>query len=189
MRQVVIAGAVLALIGMARPAAGEIKVAVVDMGVLLEAHPDRKSADELLEKQADEFKEEKNELLARFKEMKQAFEDARLAAENKALSEAGREKKREEAREKLEDLQVFDREVRETTLKRQKQLADQSDRMRRRVVKRLREIVGDYARDNEYDLVLDTANRGLSAVESVVFAAPELDITEAVVEIVRKDGE
>ena len=93
------------------------------------------------------------------------------------------------ARQKLDALQAFDREVRETTLERQKQLADQSERMRRRIVKRLREIVDEYARDKKLDLVLDTANRGLSAVESVVYAGEKLDITEAVAEIVKKDGE
>lgn len=163
-------------------AAADVKIAVVDMSKLVQSHPDTKEADELLEKQAQEFEAEKDELVAKFSTLRADFEAARSEASNKALSEAGRELKRDEAREKLMALEEFQQEIRETTLKRQRQLTDQSDRMRRRIVTKIIEVVDQYAAEKGFTLILDTASRGLSGVESVVYADEKLDVTDAVQE-------
>jgi len=165
-------------------AAADAKIGVVDMSKLVQAHPDTAEADELLEKQADEFEMEKDEYLSRFNAMREDFEKARAEASNKALSEEAREKKRDEAREKLVALEEFQQEIRETTLKRQKQLTDQGDRMRRRIVGKIVEVVDKYASDNGYALILDTANRGLSGVESVIYADEKLDVTDAILKLI-----
>jgi Skp family chaperone for outer membrane proteins len=162
----------------------DLKIGVVDMSRLVQAHPDTADADELLEKQAEEFETEKKELLEKFGSMRDDFEKARSEASNKALSESAREQKRDEAREKLIALEEFQQSVRETTLRRQQQLADQGDRMRRRIVGKIVGIIEGYANDNGYKLILDTANRGLSGVESVIYADKALDITEAVLKII-----
>jgi len=168
----------------------DLRIGVVDMSRLVQSHPDTANADELLQRQAEEFEMEKDELLEKFKAMRGEFESIRSEASNKALSESAREKKRDEAREKLIALEEFQQEIRETTLKRQQQLSDQGDRMRRRIVGKIVEVVEKHASEKEYTVILDTANRGLSGVESVIYADKTLDITDTVLElIVEPQGE
>ena len=143
-----LAGAFLVLVaGTGRCA--DMKIAVVDMARLVKAHPDTPPADALLEKQIEEFQTEQKDMEAEFDKLKKAFDDARKETTNKALSEAARDEKMQAAEEKLTAVRDYDRKVRETMGSRQKQLSDQSLRMRKRIVEKIQESVRDYAAKKE----------------------------------------
>ena len=111
-----------------------------------------------------------------------------MQADNTALSDEAREKNRILAEEKLSELREREREIRETASLRRKQLNDQQARMRRRIVKKLREIVKGYCEENKITLVLDSALPGSAAVEAVVYSAEHLDITEEVLGLIKKES-
>jgi len=161
----------------------ETKVGCVDMERVLAAHPETKEAEAILEKQIKEFEAEKEALLAKFDRLKKEFEQARAEAENKALSDAGRDKKRQEAEDKLIAWRDYEAEVRQTALTRQKQLADRKRRMRERIVEKIRTIIQTYAAKKGLVLVLD-AGPMLDSPGMVVYSIPKMDITEDTLKIV-----
>ena len=169
-------------------AGGEVEttVGIVDMERVLSAHPETQEAERLLQKQIQEFETEKDTLLDKFERLKKDFEQARDEAESKALSEAGRQKKKTEAEEKLIALREFDAEVRQTTLLRQKQLADRKRRMRERIVERIRAIIQTYAAKKGLALVLDSGPM-LEGPGAVVYSLKTMDITEDILKIVAAD--
>ena len=80
----------------------------------------------------------------------------------------------------------FQRDARERTGLRQKQLADHRIRMGKRVLAEVREIISEYARKKNIALVLDSAGIAASGVETVVYSSGTLDITEDIVDLVKK---
>jgi len=182
------AGIVLAvslLPGAGARAAAEIedKVAVVDMERVMAAHPETKEAEALLQKQADDFEAEKDEIRVKFERLQRAVTEAREAAENKALSDDGRAKKREAADDKLAELRDYDREVAQTVMLRQKQLADRKRRMRDRIVGKIKDIIRAYAVEKGYALVLDSAGV-MDNPGAVLYHTAKLDITADIMRLV-----
>lgn len=164
----------------------ETKIAVVDMGRVIKVFPEAKSADSLLEKQIGEFESQHRDMLAERSKLKKDFEAASDEARNKALSEKARDRKMEIAGDKLVALRECERNIREISGLRQKQIADQKIRMRRRIVSKLREIIGQYARKNGYFLVLDSSGLGMNGVETVVYNLERIDITDNVLKVIEK---
>ena len=164
----------------------EAKIAVVDMARIVRGHPDTPAADSLLEKQLEEFQAEQKDMEGEFDKQKKAFEEARKEAINKALSESAREEKTQAAEEKLVAVREYDRKMRETLNSRQKQLSEQSLRMRKRIVEKIQDQIRAYAADKGYALVLDTAAVGMSGVEIVLFSSDKVDITEDLMKIIGK---
>jgi Skp family chaperone for outer membrane proteins len=185
MRGSLIAGLALVLVaaGLGRAADVESKIGCVDMERLLAAHPETKRAEAILEKQIKEFETEKETMLDKFKSMEKEVQQAREEADNRALSEAGRDKKRQEAEEKLIALKDYGAEAQQTTQLRQRQLTERRKRMRERIVDEIRGIVESYAADKGLALVVDSGPI-LDSPGAVVYSLKKMDITEDVLKLV-----
>ena len=164
---------------------GAEKIGTVDMGRIMDAHPDTAAAEALLEQEGREFETEQQEIVTEFELRKEAFLDADAEANNMALSEEGRRLKREKAAEMRADLLEYEKEVQERVLLRRKQLAKQGRRMRERIVTKLRKIVGDYADRQKLTLVLDSSLGGAGGTPWVVYHLDKIDITDDILELIR----
>lgn len=173
----------------AAPAAfcGDLNIAVVNMELVMKAYPETQSSRLILEQQVEEFEGEQKEMLEELEEMNGEFREARDQSRNAALSEEAREKHRVIAETKFQELRERERQVKETAALRRRQLQDQQSRMRRRIIKKLREIVAGYCQGNDIDLVLDGAHPKAAGAESVVYCAEKLDITEAILGMIDKE--
>jgi len=166
--------------------AADVKIAVVDMARLVRSHPDTAPADAMLERQMKEFQDEQKDLEAEYETVKKAFDDARKEATNKALSEETREEKMREAEKKLIAVKEFERKSRDSLSARQKQISEDSLRLRKRIVGKIKNAVEDYAAKKGYTLVLDTAAQSVSGVEVVLYSSDKVDITDDMLKITSK---
>jgi Skp family chaperone for outer membrane proteins len=166
-----------------------LKIAVINMARVTKAFPETKVAEEVLEKRAEEFEEEHEGMLDELEELKSAFESARQEANNRALSEEARALQRDIAEDKLNELKEQDTKIRETIKKRRQQINDQKTRMKQRIVEKISAIVREYAEDKGYTMVLDSSAIGLSGIDTVVYSADRIDITQDVLKIVEKHTE
>jgi len=166
--------------------AGDLKVAVVDMAKVMESHPMGVSNRSVLRKQINDFEKEQEKLTDELMAMRDDFDKVRKEAGNKALSELARGAKLEKAEAKLVELREMESGIRERLSLRKKQISDQRVRMRRRMVKSITWIVKEYAEAKGYDLVLDSSGLGLNGVEGVLFAVDKIDITDGILEAVKK---
>jgi len=166
--------------------AADVKIAVVDMARLMRSHPDTAPADAMLERQMKEFQDEQKDLEAEYETVKKAFDDARKEATNKALSEETREEKMREAEKKLIAVKEFERKSRDSLSARQKQISEDSLRLRKRIVGKIKNAVEDYAAKKGYTLVLDTAAQSVSGVEVVLYSSDKVDITDDMLKITSK---
>jgi len=161
---------------------GELKIGVVDMARVMDTFPETKAAEAQLEKQKAEFEKERKDMLEEYRKLREEYEAAVKDAENPAWSEAERKKKSAAAEGKLSAMDDKRQMVRETSDLRQKQLQDQTLRMRQRILEKLRHAVSEYAEMHGYTMVLDGA-AGVASLPPVIYRQDALDITEDVLKV------
>jgi outer membrane protein len=162
--------------------AAELKIATVDLDKVFTAHPKTQSAEAELKKAEDGIKAEMDKMVAEGRGLEEEVTKLREAAKNPLLTEDARLKKRNEAEEKLTDLQEFQLRVRRTQESKLKQMREQVMKSRQGIVDELLVAVSDFAKEQGYDLVLDRSGMTMNAVPLVTYSKPELDVTDPLIE-------
>ena len=174
----------LAVAGLAQ--AQETKFAFVDLDKAFNEFYKTKLADAQLKTQAEEFKTERKKLVDDFKKLQEGFDKLREEAQNTALNEEVRAGKKAEAEEKLVEIREQESKIRRFDESRQKQLDEQSRRMRNRLVEEIQEVVRAYARKDNVLAVIDSSANSLNGIPFVVYSDPKRDITAAVIDELNK---
>ena len=161
--------------------AQEPKIAFVDLDKTFNEYYKTKLADSQLKAQAEEFKGERKKLVDDFKKMQEGFDALREEAQNTALNEEVRSEKKAAAEEKLVEIREQESKIRRFDESRQKQLDEQSRRMRNRLVEEIQEVVKIYARKENLLAVLDSSANSLNGVPVVAYSDTKRDITASII--------
>src|SRR5690606_34217523 len=89
--------------------------------------------------------------------------------------------------EKIAELKTMEREIREFQTTREKQLQEQSVRMRGGIVEEINKVVSDRVKADGYDVVFDKSGPSLNGVPVVLFAKESFDFTDEVVTALNKN--
>ncbi len=163
------------------------RLAFVDLDYIFNEFYKTGLADERLREQADEFNEERRRMVGEYEALQEAFSQAREDAQNAALSEDVRSRRRAEAEDMLVDIRDFENRIQRFDQSRRKQLEDQGRRMRSRLVEEIQEVIRTYARNEGYHVVIDSSGQSLNAVEIVLYVDARIDISDAIISILNKD--
>lgn len=161
--------------------AAELKIATIDLDKVFTAHPKTQAAEADLKKAEAGIEAELDKIKAEGLALQDEVGKLREAAKNPLLSEEARMQKRSEAEDKLTELQEFELRARRTQETKLKQMREQVLKSRQAIVDELLETVNQFAKANEYDLVLDRSGLTMNAVPLVVFSNPDLDVTERMI--------
>ena len=160
--------------------AGELKIAVVDGNRLLKGYYKTELADQHMQQQIDDFQAERDKLLAEHKRLRAEFESMRAEPENKALTDEAREKKKERAEDKLNQVIEFENTIREKAAARKQQIEGEGRRIHTELAKAIRTAVKAHAEKGGYTLVLDQSGLLANGLEPVLYAEPKMEITDEV---------
>lgn len=187
MKKQMIAGLVLAGFMAGVAGAAELKIAVVDTARILKEYYKTELAEAHIQQQLDDFSAERDKLMAQHKKMKQEFETLRAEAQNKALTEEAREKKKELAEEKLTTVIDFENTIRDKAATRKKELEGEGRKIQGELAKSIKAAITACSQKGRYTLVL--ADGGLlgNGLESVLYVDPLMDITDEVLKILNAD--
>ncbi len=164
-------------------------IVTVDMDKLFNKYYKTNLADAQLKEQADEFGEEREALIEKYNGQQELFQQVREDAQNMAMMEEVRNSKRDQAEEMLLDIREQEQKIRRMEQQRRKQLEEQQQRMRKRIVNEISEIIETYAREQNYLMVIDSSGQSLNGVSVLLYAAPKLDITDELLEMLNKGAE
>lgn len=164
----------------------EQRVVFVNMEKIFSEYYKTKLADAQLKTQADSFKSERKKLVDDFQEKQDKFNKLRDEAQNQALSEDARNKKRNEAEELLVDIRDNESKIRRYDDAKQKELDEQSRRMRKDIVSEIRDQLTVYARSQGYSAVFDSSGDSMNLVPLTLYNDPTADVTEAIIGLVNK---
>lgn len=164
----------------------EQRIVFVNMEKVFSEYFKTKLADAQLKTQADSFKAERKKMVEAFQVKQDAFNKLRDEAQNTALSEDARNKKRNEAEERLVEIRDMETKIRRYDDQKQKELDEQSRRMRKDIVGEIREQLTTYARSQGYSAVFDSSGDSMNLVPLTLYNDPTTDITEAIVGLLNK---
>ncbi len=183
MKKVVLALVVAALT--AGGAAAQLKIATADLDRVFAAHPRVVAAEAGLKASEKEIRAELEKLVEQAKALDEEAQKLSREANSPLLSDSARMQKRQEAEEKVTELQELELRGRRMQDTRLKQLRDQVMKTRQGIVDEMMEVVKSYAAEQGFDLVLDKSGLTMNAVPLVVWSSADIDITA---ELIRLTG-
>ena len=186
MKKYVILTLLAAVLGSASASAQNIKVGTVDMKKIFESYYKTKEAEAKINEARNNAKKE---LEDRMDVAKKTLDEVKKLDEEISKPELSKEAKEQKAKsrsEKATELQNMDREIREFQQSREKQLQEQSVRMRAGIVDDINKIVAERVKAENFDLVVDKSGPSLNGVPIVLFARESYDFTDAVVTALNK---
>ena len=167
--------------------AADGKTAVADVNRLVKLHPDARAAEVELKRQRDEFEAEQKQWVEDLEKLKGEFDKLREETLNKALTEEARDRKKKELEEKVGKIREFDQKAREQIGLRQKQIAEQTKRIRESIMGKLEKVIKEYAEKKGLELVLNSSGTG-TGFEFVLYSGAKLDITEELAKLISVDA-
>jgi outer membrane protein len=173
--------------GSATASAQSLKIGTVDMKKVFESYYKTKDAEAKINESRNAAKKE---LEDRMDVAKKALEEVKKLDEDIAKPELSRDAKEQKAKqrsEKAAELQNMDREIREFQQTREKQLQEQSVRMRAGIVEDINKIVADKVKAENFELVFDKSGPSLNGVPIVLYSRETFEFTDAVITALNKN--
>ena len=186
-KSVITSLAALAFMGTAFQASAELKIGTVDMKTVFEKYWRTKEAEAKMnevrgqvKRDLDEKAEKRKALEAEITKLNDELKKPEVSASKKETADKERQKKIAEWQEIMKDLQSF-------TQEKDKQLADQTLRIRNGIVDEIKKVVSDRVKSEQFDLVFDVSGNSINNVPVVMFASEKYDFTKYVIDTLNAD--
>lgn len=168
-------------------AQGVLKIGTVDMKKVFESYYKTKDAESRIneartsaKKELDDRMDVYNKGVAEVKKLNEEIDKPELSKENKEQRSKSRD-------EKVAELKTMEREINEFRVTREKQLQEQSVRMRGGIVDEINKVVSDKVKAENFQVVFDKSGPSLNGVPVVLFAKDEFDFTPDVISALNKN--
>ena len=168
--------------------AAPTKIGIVDMLRIYKEYYKTKSNEALLEKDKAEAKVEVDKRLKKFESLRQEFIKKQQVLANTQLAPSLREKTEKEANSMGKELESLQRDIKDFASRRQAQIADKLNRMRKDILKDLHEFVSTSSQASGYDLVFDKSGVSASNNQILLFSKDAIDFTNDLLKTVNKDA-
>lgn len=189
MKKYVLLTVAIALFGAsaATASAQSLKIGSVDMKKVFESYYKTKDAEAKINEARNNAKKELEDRLDIQKKAMEEVQKMNQDIENPALSKEARESKTKDRDNKIAELRTMDRENSEFRANREKQLQEQSVRMRAGIVEEINKIVDAKVKAENFDLVFDKSGPSLNGVPIVLFSRESYEFTNDVIAALNKN--
>lgn len=149
------------------------KIAVVDIDLVLEHHPNTPNDRQTLELTIEEYATERDALLEDIKKREEELERIAKQMQNPMLAQGKVDELRKKGETLFAELNQTKQNAEMQVAKRRKDLQELDARLVRRSTKDVVEKIGAYAQEEGFDMILDKRN--------VPFVIDTLDVTNAII--------
>ena len=168
--------------------AAEQKIAFINMEKVFDEYYKTKTANVQFKARGEEIDVKRKEIVSKAKSLKAEFDKLNAEYKDKSLNESTREKKREAAEDKLNELKETEEKLMDFDKVAKKEIADQMRQMQQQIVGEIRGVIQTHAIENKIDIVLDNSGKTLNNVECVMYFDRRTDITEPILAIMNKNA-
>lgn len=168
--------------------AAPTKIGIVDMLRIYKDYYKTKANEADLEKDKSAAKEEVDKRLKKFETLRQEFGKKQQILANTQLAPALRQKAETEAQSMVKELESLQNDIREFAKRREAQIMDKLNRMRKEILKDLHEFVAESSKASGYDLVFDKSGVSASNIQILLFSKDAIDFTNDLLKTVNKDA-
>jgi len=173
--------------GTATASAQAFKIGTVDMKKVFESYYKTKDAETRINEARNSAKKELDDRMDVYNKGVNEVKKLNEEIESPALGKEAKEQKSKSRDEKVGELKTMEREINEFRQTREKQLQEQSVRMRGGIVEEINKVVEARVKSENYDLVLDRSGPSLNGVPIVLYARDSFDFTNEVVTALNKN--
>jgi len=163
-------------------ASAELKIGSVDMKKVFESYWRTKEAETKMSETRAVLKRDLDERMEKRKELQDQIEKLNDDIKKPELSKDRAQTKMKERDDKIGEWQNMMRELQAYQMEKEKQLADQTLRIRNGIVDEIRKVVDDEVKSIGYDLVFDTSGNSINNVPVVLYAKESYDFTKVIIE-------
>ncbi len=163
-------------------ASAELKIGSVDMKKVFESYWRTKEAETKMSETRAVLKRDLDERMEKRKELQDSIEKLNDDIKKPELSKDRATTKMKERDDKIAEWQNMMRELQNYQMEKEKQLADQTLRIRNGIVDEIRKVVDEKVKSVGYDLVFDTSGNSINNVPVILYAKESYDFTKEIVE-------
>jgi outer membrane protein len=162
------------------PALAQTKIATVDLSKLFRDYYKTKLASQAIQSRANDLDKDYTSMAADWKKQSDQYQTLLESANDQAVSQEERDKRKQAADDQLKQLQ--DRKAYIDQFERQAQvtISDQQHRMRANILDEIKKAVSDKAKAAGYGLVFDTAALTVNETPTIVYSDGNNDLTDDV---------
>ncbi len=161
--------------------AQELKIGIVDMTRVFAEYYKTKDAENQVNDGKSMAKKELDERNVRYKELIEKYTDLVATIKDAGISEELRATKQKEAQDVQAEARSLEREKAEFADRRQRQLLEQVDRMRKAIVEEIQELVSQMSKEGNYDLVFDRSGLGTRGIPFLLHSKDAVDFSDEVI--------
>ena len=183
MKRIVCLAALVACGLFAVPAQAQSRIAVVDLKKVFDGYWRTRQADTQLKERAADFEKARNGLVEDYKKANEEFRGLVESAQDPALSQDERDKRKKDLEKKQTDLREQENSIRSFDQTSREELGKQQMRMRESVLKDIRGVVEERSRIGGFNLVFDVAATTVNQTPVVMYntlAGTDADLSDAV---------
>jgi len=175
--------------GFTAPAqAQDFKIGIVDMKRVFADYYKTKDAEKSVNDGKESAKKQLDERNTKYKELIGKWQESNKLALDPAISEELRAQKRKESEEIASEAKSLEREMGEFRQRREGQLQEQVNRMRKGILDEIKVIVEKKAKDANYDLVFDKSGMGVNGVPFLLYSKDAVDFSTEIITEINKDA-
>ncbi len=164
----------------------EMKIGTVDMNRIFTEYTKTNEAKTKYTASGEAIEKDLNDRAADLKKKMDEINQLTAAIEKSDLSKKELDVKKKECEEKIEKARTLDRELVEYRSAKQKKLQDEFLGMRQEIINDIMKVINDQTKTRGFDMVLDKSGLSAGAVPVVLFARPDLDISDSVLAVLNK---
>jgi outer membrane protein len=176
-----------AVFATATASAQQTKFGTVDMKRVFDSYYKTKDAESKINEARNAAKKELEDRMDMAKKLLEEVKKLDEDIQKPELSKDAKEQKSKVRSDKAAELTNMDREIREFQASREKQLQEQSVRMRAGIVDDINKVVADKVKAENFDFVFDKSGPSLNGVPIVLFSRDNYDFTDSVVTTLNKN--
>jgi outer membrane protein len=156
------------------------RIATVDLNRVFENYWKTKQAQAALRDRAAELEKEHKSMLAEFTKGRENYRNLVAAANDTAISESERARKKKEADDALATLKSQEEAIGKFEAQARTTIEEQKRRMRDNLLTEVRRVIDSRAKAGGFSLVLDATGDSAAGAPVVLFTSGENDLTDAV---------
>jgi outer membrane protein len=174
-------------LGSAVTASAQIKIGTVDMKKVFESYWRTKEAETKMSETRATLKRDLDERNEKRKELQDGIEKLNEEVKKPELSKEKAQTKLKEREDKIAEWQNMMRELQQYQAEKEKQLADQTMRIRNGLVEEIKKVIDAKVKSGGYDLVFDSSGNSINNVPMVLYSKESYDFTKDVVDQLNAD--
>jgi len=169
-------------------AQGQIKIGTVDMKRVFQEYYKTREAEKKVNEDKSKAKKDLDQRTSEYQKLISQWEAANRIVQDKLVNAELKAQKQQEAGTLASQIKALEREIDEFRRRREAQLQEQVNRMRKGLMEDIQQNVEEKSKKDNYDLVFDKSGVSPSGVKFLLHTKDAIDFTSEVLAVLNKNA-